>query len=164
MDNLKRLNQAMNYIEDNLLLEIDMDEIAKIALCSEFHFAKMFSYLAEMPLSEYIRSRRLTLAAIDIKETDLKIIDIATKYGYNSADSFSRAFSKMHGVLPSKARTGDVTFKTCPRLSFEINITGGNMINARIVDKEQFNLVGFKKMLRLFTVELIPKLNKCINN
>lgn len=145
MDNLKRLNQAMDYIESNLLTEIDMDEIAKIALCSEFHFAKMFSYLAEMTLSEYIRKRRLTLAAIDVKETDMKVLDIAVKYGYNSADSFSRAFYKMHGVLPSKAREGDVSFNTCPRLSFEINITGGAMIKARIVDKEKFNLVGFKK-------------------
>ncbi|NLM50188.1 MAG: helix-turn-helix transcriptional regulator, partial [Clostridiaceae bacterium] len=92
MDFLRRMNDALGYIEEHLTEEIDYSEIAKIAYCSEYHFKRMFSFLAGISLSEYIRRRRLTLAALDLKNNDLRIIDIAVKYGYNSADSFSRAF------------------------------------------------------------------------
>lgn len=144
MNNLKRLNEAMDYIENNLDNEIDMKEVAKIALCSEFHFSKMFSYLAGMQLSEYVRKRRLTLASSDLMQ-GVKVIDVATKYNYRSRDSFSRAFYKMHGILPSNISEGDVVIKSFPKLNFEINISGGNEMEYRIVEKEAFNLIGFKK-------------------
>lgn len=145
MNNLKRLNKAMEYIEENLTNEIDMKQVGKIALCSEFHFSKMFSYLAGMQLSEYIRNRRMSLAAVDLKHTDMTVMDVAVKYQYNSADAFSRAFKNVHGILPSKARGSDVSFKAYPTLNFEINITGGIEMEYRIIEKEKFNVVGFKK-------------------
>lgn len=128
MNNLMRLNQAMKYIESNLTNEIDMKEVSIIALCSEFHFSKMFSYLAGMQLSEYVRKRKLTLAVSYLK-ANLSIQDVAVKYNYSSADAFSRAFKKLHGILTSEARLETAITKTFPKLSFEINITGGNGIS-----------------------------------
>lgn len=101
MDSLRSMNNALAYIEEHLTEEIDYSEVSKIAYCSEYHFKRMFSFLAGLSLSEYIRRRRLSLAAIDLKDKDLRIIDVAVKYGYNSADSFSRAFHSLHGILPS---------------------------------------------------------------
>lgn len=145
MNNIKRINDAMNYIESNLTNQIEMNQVAKIALCSEFHFSRMFSYLAGMPLSEYIRNRRLTLAISDLQTSELSILDIATKYGYTSADAFTRAFKKFHGVLPSEVRVGNQMVKSFPKLSFEIKITGAKEMEYRIVEKENFNLIGFKQ-------------------
>ncbi len=104
MDWLERMNNALNYIENSLDEEIDYKEIAKAANCSEFHFSRMFSSISGVSLSEYIRRRRLTLAAFEIQKSDIRIIDVAIKYGYISSDTFSRAFQKMHGVTPSNAR------------------------------------------------------------
>ena len=101
MDTLSNMNKALAYIEEHLTEEIDYSEVSKIAYCSEYHFKRMFSFLSGIGLSEYIRRRRLTLAALDLKDTNLIIIDVAVKYGYNSADSFSRAFHSLHGILPS---------------------------------------------------------------
>ena len=97
MDLLRNMNKALLYIEENLADEIDYKEVARLALCSEYHFKRMFSFLAGISLSEYIRRRRLTLAALDLTKQNLRIIDIAVKYGYNSPDSFTRAFQNMHG-------------------------------------------------------------------
>ena len=105
MDSLNSMNNAMAYIEEHLTGDINYSEVSKIAFCSEYHFKRMFSFLSGISLSEYIRRRRLTLAAFDLKDSDLRIIDIAVKYGYSSADSFSRAFHSMHGIFPSKARS-----------------------------------------------------------
>ena len=92
IDSLRSMNNALEYIEEHLTEEIDYSEVSKIAYCSEYHFKRMFSFIAGISLSEYIRRRRLTLAALDLKDRDLRIIDVAVKYGYNSADSFSVLF------------------------------------------------------------------------
>src|SRR5690554_6222463 len=104
MDSIGCMNDALAYIEEHLEDDIDYVLISRIACCSEYHFKRMFSFLAGISLSEYIRRRRLTLAALDVKDSNLRIIDIAMKYGYSSADAFSRAFHTMHGILPSEAR------------------------------------------------------------
>lgn len=143
MNNIHRINEVMEYIESKMTDQIDMNQVAKIALCSEFHFSKMFSYLAGVSLSEYIRNRRLTLAVSDLSASSLTIVDIATKYGYSSADAFTRAFKKMHGVLPSEVRAGSEIVKSYPKLSFEIKTTGAKEMEYRIIEKEEFNLIGF---------------------
>lgn len=145
MNNINRINEAMEYIESKMTDQIDMNQVAKIALCSEFHFSKMFSYLAGVSLSEYIRNRRLTLAVSDLSASSLTIVDIATKYGYSSADAFTRAFKKMHGVLPSEVRAGSEIVKSYPKLSFEIKTTGAKEMEYRIIEKEEFNLIGFRE-------------------
>ncbi len=145
MDSLRSMNNALAYIEEHLTEEIDYSEVSKIAYCSEYHFKRMFSFLAGISLSEYIRRRRLTLAALDLKDRDLRIIDVAVKYGYNSADSFSRAFHSLHGILPSEARSENTQLKAYPRMTFQLSIKGGCEMNYRIVEKGPFKLVGFKK-------------------
>ena len=145
MDSISSMNEALSYIEKHLTEEIDYGEIAKIANCSEYHFKRMFSFLSGISLSEYVRRRRLTLAAQDLKDKNFKIIDAAVKYGYNSADSFSRAFQSMHGILPSEARSEHTKRKAYPRMTFQLSINGGCEMNYRIVEKEAFKLVGFKK-------------------
>jgi AraC family transcriptional regulator len=149
MDSLERMNDALNYIEENLTDEIDFAEVARQAYCSEYHFKRMFPFLAGVPLSEYIRRRRLTLAAFDLRDSKLRIIDIAVKYGYNSPDSFTRAFQSLHGVTPSEARKNGQSLKAYPRMTFQLSIKGGSEMNYRIVEKEAFHIVGIKKRVPL---------------
>lgn len=145
MDLLKNMNNAMRYIEDNLTNEIDFKIVARIAHCSEYHFKRMFSFLAGVTLSEYIRRRRLSLAAFELTNSILKIIDIAVKYGYNSPDSFTRAFQNLHGVTPSEARNNGQQLKAFPPMTFQLSIRGGNEMNYRIEQKKAFNIVGIMK-------------------
>ncbi|USG66657.1 AraC family transcriptional regulator [Brevibacillus ruminantium] len=145
MDLLRHMNEAIRYIEDNLADEIDLREVARAAFCSEYHFKRMFSSLAGMTLSEYIRRRRLTLAAFELNHSDLRIIDIAVKYGYHSPDSFTRAFQSLHGVTPSEARKNGKALKAFPRMTFQISIKGGSEMNYRIEEKEAFHIVGIMK-------------------
>jgi AraC-like DNA-binding protein/SAM-dependent methyltransferase len=119
------MNEALDYIENNLSCDIDYYAAAKIMSCSESEFRRIFSFLAQIPLSEYIRRRRLTMAAIDIKKGE-KIIDVAIRYGYESQTAFSRAFSRFHGVAPSLARDEEVSLKTFPRLTFKLILMGEN--------------------------------------
>ena len=104
MDILERLNSAIDYVESNLCEDIDINKVAKIASNSADNFQRLFSYLVGVTLPEYIRRRRLTLAACELQNSDFKVIDLAVKYRYNSADAFGRAFSKQHGLTPSMAR------------------------------------------------------------
>ncbi|MBJ3788590.1 AraC family transcriptional regulator [Bacillus sp. OA1] len=145
MDSLKNMNTAMRYIEDNLTNEIDFKEVARLALCSEYHFKRMFSFLAGISLSEYIRCRRLTLAAFELKDSNAKVIDVAIKYGYNSPDSFARAFQNLHGITPSEARNSSRSLKAYSPMTFQLSIQGGNEMNYRIEEKEPFRIIGITK-------------------
>lgn len=104
MDWLKQMNDALAYLEENLDGEIDLSVAAQKACCSVYHFQRIFSYMAEVPLSEYIRKRRLSCAAFDLQNTGDKVIDIALKYGYDSPTAFTRAFQSLHGIAPNAAR------------------------------------------------------------
>jgi AraC family transcriptional regulator len=149
MDLLKKMNEALVYIEENLTGDIDYKEAARLSFCSEFHFKRMFSFLAGVSLSEYIRRRRLTLAAFELNNSSLRIIDIALKYGYSSPDSFTRAFQNMHGVTPTEARNNGPSLKAYPQMTFQLTIKGGSKMNYRIVEKEAFRIVGIKKRVPL---------------
>ncbi|MDA1551867.1 AraC family transcriptional regulator [Bacillus tropicus] len=145
MDSLKNMNAAMRYIENNLTNEINFKEVAKLAYCSEYHFKRMFSFLAGISLSEYIRCRRLTLAAFELKNSDAKVIDVAIKYGYNSPDSFARAFQNLHGITPSETRNSNHSLKAYSPMTFQLSIQGGNEMNYRIEEKESFRIIGITK-------------------
>ncbi|HDR4710084.1 TPA: AraC family transcriptional regulator [Bacillus paranthracis] len=147
MDSLKNMNAAMHYIENNLTNEINFKEVAKLAYCSEYHFKRMFSFLAGISLSEYIRCRRLTLAAFELKNSDAKVIDVAIKYGYNSPDSFTRAFQNLHGITPSEARNSNHSLKAYSPMTFQLSIQGGNEMNYRIEEKESFRIIGITKRI-----------------
>ncbi|PUA38049.1 AraC family transcriptional regulator [Paenibacillus elgii] len=142
MDWLDRMNSAMEYIERHLSETIDYDQVARIACCSTYHFQRMFSFITDVPLSEYIRRRRLTLAAFELQNRDVKVIDIALKYGYESPEAFSRAFKKMHGVMPMSARDKGMSLKAYPRMSFHISIKGDVGMNYKIEEKQAFDMFG----------------------
>jgi len=145
MNWLANLNQAMQYIEENLTEDLDMKEAARRACCSEYHFSRMFSFLGGTTLSEYIRRRRLTLAAFELQTADVKIIDVAMKYGYHSADAFSRAFQVLHGMSPSAAKSSGASLKAYSRMTFQLTVQGGSAMNYRIVEKGPFQIVGIMK-------------------
>ncbi|MCP1358638.1 AraC family transcriptional regulator [Aneurinibacillus migulanus] len=158
MDLLEKMNGALNYIEENLTNDIDFKEVARLAFCSEYHFKRMFSFLAGVTLSEYIRRRRLTLAAFELNNSNIRIIDVAIKYGYSSPDSFTRAFQSLHGVTPSEARNNGQSLKAYPRMTFQLSIKGGSEMNYRIEEKEAFRIVGIKKRVPLIYHGVNPEI------
>lgn len=159
MDWVKQLNEAIYYIEENLADEISYEAISKISGCSVYNFQRMFSYIADKPLSEYIRSRRLTMAAFDLLNSTERIIDISLKYGYESQDAFTRAFKSFHGVLPSSVRNETVQLKSCPKLSFQISIKGENHMNYQIEQWPAFKVMGILHKVKTSTAfEVIPQI------
>ena len=139
---LDRMRAPIDYIEANLDSEIDFVEVAKKAYCSVFHFHRMFSILTGVTVVEYVRRRRLTLAAQELMCESTKIIDIALKYGYESPDAFTRAFQKTHGVNPSTARESGVKLVAYPRITFQVILKGGNDMDYKIIEKDSFIVVG----------------------
>lgn len=161
MNIIKNLNDALDYIEENLTNDIDYKEVARLAFCSEYHFMRMFSFLAGVTLSEYVRRRRLTLAAFELNGNELKVIDIALKYGYSSPDSFARAFQSIHGITPAEARNDGQLLKAYPRMTFHISVKGESAMNYRIEAKEDFCIVGIQKRVPIIFNELILKFLLC---
>lgn len=142
MDWLDHMNAAMEYIEAQLADEISYERAAQIACCSTYHFQRMFSYIAGVPVSEYIRRRRLTLAAFALQGGGVKVIDTAIKYGYESPEAFSRAFKKLHGIMPASARDMGVSLKAYPKMTFSITIKGDVEMKYRITQREAFHVFG----------------------
>lgn len=141
MEWVKRLNSAISYIEENLTEQIDYAQLGRIACCSAYHFQRMFAYMAGVPLSEYIRRRRMSLAAVDLQRGE-RIIDVAGKYDYSSPTAFNRAFQAVHGIAPSAVKKAGVCVKSFPPISFTITIQGAEAMNYRIEAKEAFRIVG----------------------
>ena len=163
MDWQRKMNVAMDYIEDHLTRDIDYQEIARLAHCSEYHFRRMFSFIAGVSLSEYIRRRRLTLAASDLQNSEITVADAALTYGYRSADSFARAFQATHGINPSQARESRQSLKAWPRMSFHLTIKGGTEMNYRIEDKSPFRIAGIKKRVPLIFEGVNPEIEKMLD-
>ena len=141
MDWIERLNDAVKYIEENLPDDVDYSLAAKKACCSLYHFQRMFSYISGIPLSEYVRRRKMSLAAADIISGE-KVIDTALKYGYSSPTAFNRAFKSVHGVAPSAAKSNGAILKAYPPLTFILTIKGVSEMNYRIEKKNAFQVVG----------------------
>ena len=142
MEWIERLNKTISYIEEHLAEEISYDELAHIACCSSYHYQRIFAYMAGIPLSEYIRRRRMSLAAIDLQNGNEKIIDIGMKYGYASPTAFNRAFQSVHGIAPSIAKKGGTTIKSYPPISFKLTVKGVEELSYRIETKDSFRIVG----------------------
>ncbi len=146
MDNwTEGIQNALAYIETNLSAELDIREIAKRAYVSPFYFQRIFSALCGVGLGEYIRSRRLTLAGEELLHSDVKIIDLAAKYGYDSPDSFNRAFQRFHGLSPSAARKQGASLRAYSPVKLKLTLEGGTMLEYRIVTKPQFTVVGLPR-------------------
>jgi len=158
MNLLGDMNRALTYIEEQLAEEIDYKAAARQAMCSEYHLKRMFSFLAGIPLSEYVRRRRLTLAAFELQHSPLRIIDIAVKYGYSSPDAFTKAFQLLHGVTPSEARVNGQPLKAFPRMTFQLTIRGGNEMNYRMEEKEAFRIAGIRKRVPIIFEGVNPEI------
>lgn len=142
MEWIERLNKSINYIEEHITEEISYDELAQIACCSTYHFQRMFTYIAGVSLSEYIRRRKMSLAAVDLQGSNEKIIDISLKYGYSSPTAFNRAFQSIHGVAPSALKNEGVSIKSFPPITFKFTVKGVEELNYRIETKPAFRIVG----------------------
>ncbi|MFD9196240.1 GyrI-like domain-containing protein [Streptomyces phaeochromogenes] len=146
---LERLNQAMEHIECHLDQRIEASELARIAVTSEYHFRRLFSALAGIPLSEYIRRRRLTIAGAEVLAGERTLLEIAVRYGYTSGEAFARAFRTMHGVGPGEARRVGASLQSQPRMSFRLVVEGSSSMRYRVVEKEEFRVVGKKARVPL---------------
>lgn len=142
---VESLQKAIDYMETHLLERITIEAISKQAHVSSFHFQRLFMILTETSVGEYLRRRRLTLAAQELSNSDDIIIDIAYKYGYDTPEAFSKAFRKQHGVSPTEARKGIGKLNAYNRLTIQVNLKGAEPMNYQIVEKEAFHVVGIKK-------------------
>lgn len=145
MDWISGIQSAVDYIEKNLTEQIDYKAVAAQSFSSSYHFQRMFSILCGFTVGEYIRCRRLTLAGIELATTDAKVIDVAMKYGYESPDSFAKAFQKFHGISPSAARANRINLKSFSRLVLKFSLEGGNVMNYRIENKPKMVFTGHKR-------------------
>ena len=146
MDWVNRMNQTIDYVENNLNQEIDYEEISRIMGCPLSVFQRSFTQITGISLSEYVRNRKLTCAAYDLQNTDYKIIDIAMKYGYESSDAFSVAFKRMHGVMPAVARKSGAKLAFYCRLSFALTIKGVYKMDYQKVERETFKVIGIRRI------------------
>lgn len=141
MDLITELNQAIEYIEEHLEDDLVLEDIVGITSYSPYHFQRIFNYISGIPLSEYIRRRRLSVATFDLQNEE-KVIDVAMKYGYTSADSFTRAFTKQHGITPSQCKSQAISMELYPPMTFELTVKGTSGLSCRIETKEAFSMFG----------------------
>lgn len=155
---IEGISDAINYIEENLMEELTMEDIAKRAYISPFYFQKGFAMLCGYTVGEYIRWRRLTLAGSELVSTNERIIDIALKYGYDSPDSFAKAFTRFHGATPTAVRKGEAMVKSFASLKIKLSLEGGYIMDYKIVEKEAFTVFGVSRVFKFDTAkEEIPK-------
>ncbi len=140
MEWVERMNKALDYLEEHLAGEVELEAAARLACCSPYHFQRIFPYLAGVPLSEYLRRRRMSLAAADLLAGE-KVVEVALRYGYNSPTAFNRAFQGVHGMPPSQARPG-APLKAYPPIRFQITVKGATEMEYRIVTKQSFRVMG----------------------
>ena len=155
---IEGFQQSIDHIEKNLSEELDIEEIAAKAALSPFYYQRIFGAMCGMTVGEYIRSRRMTLAAQELTCSDKKVIDIATKYGYDSPDSFAKAFQRFHGITPAQAKSSGASLRSLAPLHIKITLEGGNMLEYKIIEKAPFTVVGVRKSFNSETsYKEIPK-------
>ena len=145
-DWIEGFQASIDHIEQNLLNEPDIEKIAQKAALSSFYYQRIFSAMCGITVGEYIRARRMTLAAQELSCSDHKVIDIALKYGYDSPDSFAKAFQRFHGITPAQAREAGADLRSFAPLHIKITLEGGTMLDYKIVEKAPFTVVGIKSL------------------
>ena len=143
-----RYHFIIKYIEGHLTDELTLEKIAAKINLSPFYFQKGFSILCGITVSEYIRNRRLSLAGRDLQTDGVKVIDVAMKYGYDSPDSFTKAFTRFHGITPAQAKSGDGELKNYLPLKIHVSMKGGFEMECKIVKKTAFTVVGSAKIIK----------------
>lgn len=144
MDWIDGMQKAIDYLEEHLTEDIDYDAAAAQCFSSGYHFQRVFSILCGFTVGEYIRNRRLSLAGAELANSNIKVIDAALKYGYESPDSFAKAFQKFHGILPSQAHSNGRSLRSFSRLVLKISFEGGRKMKYRIEEKPEMILTGYK--------------------
>lgn len=152
MDYIQSIQKAIDYIEDNLLENINYEDVAKAVYMSNYHFHRIFSLVTGISANEYIKNRRLSLAGQELAISNAKIIDVAMKYCYESPGSFSRAFTRFHGVSPSMAKNSGVQLKSFNRLKIKIIVEGGCVLDYKIVERKSFNILAKVKRFNNLTI------------
>ena len=142
------ISRAISYIEDHITEELTIKDIAKAAMVSPYYFQKGFAMLCGFTVGEYIKKRRLAIAGMELITTDRKIIDIALQYGYDSPDGFTRAFTRFHGVTPTSVRKGEAMIKSFAALKIKLSLEGGFTVDYKIVEKDQFTVIGVSKVFQ----------------
>lgn len=142
---IESFQQSINFIEENLAGTLEIEDIAKRTALSPFYYQRMFGALCRMTVGEYIRARRMTCAAQELSAADQKVIDIALKYGYDSPDSFAKAFQRFHGIAPSKAREAGAALRSLMPFRIRISMEGGKMLDYRITEKAPFTVMGIRR-------------------
>ena len=155
---IEGFQESIDFIERNLTDELDIEVIAAKAALSPFYYQRIFGALCGVTVGEYIRAHRMTLAAQELSRKDMKVIDVAVKYGYDSPDSFTKAFQKFHGITPSQARESGASLRSFAPLHIKITMEGGTMLDYSIVEKAPFTIVGVKRPFNSETsYQEIPK-------
>ena len=155
---IEGIQESIDHIEKNLTEELDIEDIARKAALSSFYYQRIFGALCGMSVGEYIRARRMTVAAQELSCSDRKVIDIALKYGYDSPDSFTKTFQKFHGITPSQAREPGAHLRSFAPLHIKITMEGGSMLEYSIVEKAPFTIIGVKRPFNSETsYQEIPK-------
>ncbi len=142
MEWFERMKNALDYLEENMQGELDIEQAAKVAFSSAFHFQRMFHMLTGITVAEYVRRRRLTLAAQELAASDIRVLEVALKYGYESPEAFSKAFRKVQGISPSAAREAGTELRAYPRISFHLSLKGDKDMNYKIIEKSCFKVFG----------------------
>ena len=155
---IEGIQASIDFIDEHLTEPLDITEVAGIAGLSAFYYQRIFGALCGITVGDYIRARRMTLAAQELAGTDAKVIDTALKYGYDSPDSFGRAFQRFHGISPSAAKEPGAPLRSFAPLHIKITLEGGNMLDYRISEKAPFTIVGIKRRFNSDTsYDEIPK-------
>jgi len=160
MNWIETMSASINYMDEHLLEELNVKDIAEVALTSTFYYQRTFYMLTGMSVQEYIRNRRLSLAAQELQMTDIKIIDLAFKYGYESSEAFSRAFKKVHGENPSKVRKHQLIVKSFPKLIIQVSLKGDIPMNYKIEKKDGFTFYGIAREFSTENGENFEKIPK----
>lgn len=142
MEWLDHLNTSIAYVEENLTGKIELERAAQLAQCSSYHYQRMFSYIADVTLGEYIRRRKMSLAGVDLQRGE-KVVDVAGKYGYDSPTSFNRVFKSIHGMTPKEAKQSGTKLTSYPMLTFKLTVKGVQAMEYQLIDKDAFQVTGF---------------------
>ena len=148
MDCIQSIQKAINYMEENILENINYGDVAKQVYMSNYHFHRLFSMVTGITANDYIRKRRLSMAGQELSMSNSKVIDISMKYGYDSPESFSKAFVRFHGITPKEAKRSGMQLKSFNRLVIKIILEGGTIMNYKIVENQEFKLIGKVRSFR----------------
>ena len=155
---IEGFQESIDYIEENLSEALDIEKIARKAALSPFYYQRIFGAVCGMSVGDYIRARRMTLAAQRLTSTEEKVIEVSLAYGYDSPDSFAKAFGRFHGITPSQAREPGTRLRSLAPMRIKLTMDGGNMLEYSITEKAPFTIVGVKRRFNSDTsYQEIPK-------